>query len=328
MADLDRQLLAALGSSRPRVAILPTASYPTVRRCSAAGPRWASSTSASLGAEVEAVLVRDASDARDPANAQAVGEADLIYLSGGKPDHLLRALAGSPVWAAALAAHARGAALVGCSAGAMVLASRQVRFRRRLPIPRWAGTMRCAIVAGRRRPAALRPVARAVRRADGAAGAARTSSSSASTRTRRWSGATAAGRSTAGRGSRSGAGATASDCGRATSSGPEARPPSEGARREPSGPNAAYPWSASRAGRHRAGSSQRIGRIPGTSARRAARRPADRASRGATGRTRRPGGPGRRSVRRGRPRTERRSVSRGGRPGSSRSSRPAGPCAA
>lgn len=143
MAEVDRWLITAIGSARPRVAVLPTASWPDgedeFRRWAAMGMEHFRA----LGAEVEAVLVRDANDARDPAYAQALGEADLIYLSGGKPDHLLRALAGSPVWAAALAAHARGAALVGCSAGAMVLAARQARFRRRLPFrPGWDEALR------------------------------------------------------------------------------------------------------------------------------------------------------------------------------------------
>ncbi|HWP64143.1 MAG TPA: Type 1 glutamine amidotransferase-like domain-containing protein [Candidatus Binatia bacterium] len=135
MADVDRRLLEATGARRPRVAILPTASYPDgalVFR------RWAEAGVAhfrALGAEVEAVLVRDAVDADDPAYAQAVGEADLVYLSGGKPTYLLRTLAGSAVWRAALAAYARGAVLAGCSAGAMVLAARQPRFRRRLLFP-------------------------------------------------------------------------------------------------------------------------------------------------------------------------------------------------
>lgn len=143
MADLDRRLLAAVGSSRPRVAILPTASYPDGEDVFL---RWAAmgiEHFRSLGAEVEAVMVRDAADARDPANAQAVGEADLIYLSGGNPEHLLRVLAGSPVWASALQAHARGATLAGCSAGAMVLAGRQVRLRRRLLFrPTWDEALR------------------------------------------------------------------------------------------------------------------------------------------------------------------------------------------
>jgi cyanophycinase len=144
MTEVDRHLLAATGSSRPRVAIVPTASYPDGEE---AFMRWASMGEAhfrALGAEVEAVLVRDAVDAQDPAFAQAVGEADVVYMSGGKPEHLLRSLAGSAVWRAMKAAHHRGAVLAGCSAGAMVLAEHQVRFRR-LPVPvRWEEALRVA----------------------------------------------------------------------------------------------------------------------------------------------------------------------------------------
>ncbi len=145
MADVDRYLLDAVGTPRPRVAILPTASYPdgedTFRRWAAMGEAHFRE----LGAETEAVLVRDAVDADDPAFAQAVGEADVIYLSGGKPDHLLRSLAGSAVWRAARAAHARGAVLAGCSAGAMVMGEHQARFRRRMPFPmHWDEALRVA----------------------------------------------------------------------------------------------------------------------------------------------------------------------------------------
>lgn len=140
MAAVDGDLLAATGRDRPRVAILPTASWPDGRTVF---ERWAELGShhfGGLGAEVEAVLLRDRGDADDDAHAQALSEADLIYLSGGKPDHLLRSLQGSAAWAAIDAAHARGAVLAGCSAGAMVLAGRQVAFRGgKLPFPlRWA----------------------------------------------------------------------------------------------------------------------------------------------------------------------------------------------
>jgi cyanophycinase len=139
MADLDAELLAATGRSRPRVAILPTASYPDGEEVFT---RWASMGVAhfgSLGAEVEPVLVRDRSGADDPAAAQAIGEADLVYLSGGKPTYLLDTLAGSAVGSAIAAAHERGAILAGCSAGAMVLAGIAFDFRIRLmPWPlRW-----------------------------------------------------------------------------------------------------------------------------------------------------------------------------------------------
>ena len=129
MAAVDAELLASTGRRRPRVVVLPTASWPDGEEVFL---RWAAlgvEHFESLGAEVEVVLVRTRPDADDAAHAQAVGEADLIYLSGGKPDHLLRTLAGSAVWAAALAANARGSVIAGCSAGAMVLCSQQARFR-------------------------------------------------------------------------------------------------------------------------------------------------------------------------------------------------------
>ena len=139
MAEIDAGLLAATGRRRPRVAILPTASWPdgedVFRRWAAMGAEHFTA----LGAEVEPVLVRDRFDADDAAHVQAIGEADLVYLSGGKPGHLTSTLVGSPVGSALLAAHARGATLAGCSAGAMTLADRHWDTRgRRLFWPlRW-----------------------------------------------------------------------------------------------------------------------------------------------------------------------------------------------
>jgi cyanophycinase len=139
MESFDRGLLEATGRSRPRVVILPAASAPDGEE---AFQRWATMGAEhfrELGAEVEPVLVRSRADAFDAAAVQAIGEADLIYLSGGKPDHLLRVLDGTPLGTAMCEAHQRGAVLAGCSAGAMVLAWRQFDFRRRmLPWPlRW-----------------------------------------------------------------------------------------------------------------------------------------------------------------------------------------------
>ena len=93
-----------------------------------------------LGAEVEPVLVRDRAGADDPAATQAIGEADLIYLSGGKPGYLLDVLDGTAIGQALVEAHERGAVLAGCSAGAMVLAAHAFAFRvRYAPWPlRWA----------------------------------------------------------------------------------------------------------------------------------------------------------------------------------------------
>jgi cyanophycinase-like exopeptidase len=132
---IDRELLVATGRSRPRVALLPTASVPDGEDVF---QRWAEMGChhfGALGAEVEPVLVRDRAAANDPAAAQAIGEADLIYLSGGKPDFLYEVLAGTAVERGIHDAHARGAVIVGCSAGAMVLADSRLRLRRRVPFP-------------------------------------------------------------------------------------------------------------------------------------------------------------------------------------------------
>jgi cyanophycinase len=139
MSELDASLLAATGLARPRVVILPTASFPDGESVFV---RWAEMGAAhfgSLGAEVEPLMVRDRAAADDPGAAQAVGEADLVYLSGGRPSYLLNALRGTAVGQAVIDAHRRGAALVGCSAGAMALAGSSFDFRLRLmPFPlRW-----------------------------------------------------------------------------------------------------------------------------------------------------------------------------------------------
>ena len=132
MAEFDAGLLAATGRPRPRVVILPTASYPDGEEVF---QRWAAMGIAhfgALGAEVEPVLVRHRGEADDPGFAQAVGEADLIYLSGGKPGHLIASLEGSLVGDAVVEAHRRGAVVAGCSAGAMVLAGHAFDFRLKL----------------------------------------------------------------------------------------------------------------------------------------------------------------------------------------------------
>lgn len=139
MREFDRGLLDATGCPRPRVVIVSATSSPDAEAVFA---RWAAlgmDHFRALGAEVEPILVRRPDDALDESNLQAIGEADVIYLSGARPAHLLRVLATSPLGAAVADAQARGAVVAGCSAGAMVLASRQFEFRRlRLPFPlRW-----------------------------------------------------------------------------------------------------------------------------------------------------------------------------------------------
>jgi cyanophycinase-like exopeptidase len=77
-----------------------------------------------LGVEQVIVDVRTAEDANDQRWVDAIAGAGLIYLSGGNPSYLADTLHGSQVWAAIEATWRGGAALAGCSAGAMVMADR------------------------------------------------------------------------------------------------------------------------------------------------------------------------------------------------------------
>ena len=131
MEEVDRDLLTVTGRARPRVAIVPTASWPDGDASFLGWIERGRAHFSGLGAEVEGVELRTREDAFDEACAQAIGEADLVYLSGGKPDHLLGALEGTPAGAALWAVHLRGGIVAGCSAGAMVLAAHQPRVRGR-----------------------------------------------------------------------------------------------------------------------------------------------------------------------------------------------------
>jgi cyanophycinase-like exopeptidase len=144
MVEFDRGLLEAIGRPRPRVAILPTASAPDGESTFRTWVEMGVEHFTSLGAEVEPVLVRNVTEGHDAAALQAIGEADLVYLSGGHPGHLARVLRESPLGSALAAAHARGTVVTGCSAGAMAIVGRTMDFRvvprLRLPLPwpiRW-----------------------------------------------------------------------------------------------------------------------------------------------------------------------------------------------
>ncbi len=125
MAGVDRGLLAATGRDRPRVAIVPAASWPDGE---VVFNRWAvqgEAHFAALGAVPVPILITDRASADDPVAVAGISAADLVYLSGGKPGHLLAMLRDSAAGDALREAHARGAVIAGCSAGAMVLGGHQ-----------------------------------------------------------------------------------------------------------------------------------------------------------------------------------------------------------
>jgi len=121
MDEVDRRLLAESGRPSPRVVCLPTAAG---QEGPASVGRWSQmgvEHFRRLGADVTAVPIIDRASADDPGWADAIREADLIYFSGGDPSYLFSTLVDTRAWQAVTAACTRGAALAGCSAGAMIL---------------------------------------------------------------------------------------------------------------------------------------------------------------------------------------------------------------
>ena len=115
----DRMLMDAAGGAGARVAILPTAA------AAEGAPHMAAANGVRhfkrLGAQALGVMIVNAATANDPALAAQLATAQLIYIAGGDPGHLLSSLSDSPAWRAILEAWRGGAVLAGSSAGAMVL---------------------------------------------------------------------------------------------------------------------------------------------------------------------------------------------------------------
>ena len=122
---MDAVILEATGARRPRVSIVPTAA-------AAQNPAKAASNGVSyfsaLGADASVVMALGPADSADPDLMAPLEHADVVYLAGGDPAHLLNTLRDSLLLDALHGALARGAVVAGSSAGAMVLGSR-MRYR-------------------------------------------------------------------------------------------------------------------------------------------------------------------------------------------------------
>lgn len=117
--DMDRNILK-VGVKDPRVVVVPTA---------AAGqdPLKAASNGVGyflgLGFEAFPLMVIESVSANDNDFLDVIDTADVIYLTGGDPGHLLTTLRGSLFLKKLLSALRRGATVVGSSAAAMVMGS-------------------------------------------------------------------------------------------------------------------------------------------------------------------------------------------------------------
>lgn len=133
MDAVDQELLAMAGGSR--VVVLPTASAPDGL---GVPERWAQmgiDHFNRLGAQTDAVMTLDRAACADPALAERVRAANLIYFSGGKPDYLYSTLVDTPVWQAVTDVLARGGVVAGCSAGAMIMGAYVPVFSLRMGLP-------------------------------------------------------------------------------------------------------------------------------------------------------------------------------------------------
>ncbi len=120
MREPDLRAITLAGGEDAPIRILPTAAAPDHNHVRAGnnGMRWFRS----LGVrDVESLPLIDAASADDPAIADSLRAARLIYLLGGFTGHLGQTLKGSRAWEATLEAHRKGAVIAGSSAGAMVL---------------------------------------------------------------------------------------------------------------------------------------------------------------------------------------------------------------
>ena len=117
-AGMDRYILQLTGKDAPRVAIIPTAAaYENPQLAASNGIRHFSG----LGADAYGVEVIQRADAENPRIAAQLDGADVIYFTGGSPEHLHSVFAGSPLLDVVVAANNAGAVWAGSSAGAMVL---------------------------------------------------------------------------------------------------------------------------------------------------------------------------------------------------------------
>ena len=117
--DMDRDLLAATGKEPAKVVVLPTAAVNGPVKAAHDGVTHFSG----LGGQGQPLMILDREQANDPAMIQRLEGADIIYFTGGNPNHLLETLQDSQLLTAILAAVEQDAILAGSSAGAMVMGS-------------------------------------------------------------------------------------------------------------------------------------------------------------------------------------------------------------
>jgi len=119
-AEVDQLLLSGRAM---RVAVVPTAAAQDGADRVQYWLDLADGHYRTLGCEAVPVPALDRAAADDVKLADRIAGCGLVYLSGGNPGYLAATLRGTRVWAAIVDAVRSGAALAGCSAGAMAMSA-------------------------------------------------------------------------------------------------------------------------------------------------------------------------------------------------------------
>ena len=123
--EMDRELMAASGGDPARVVVIPTAAV--------TGPAKAANDGvthfAKLGGEASQLMVMEREQADDAGFVLPSRDADVVYFTGGSPDHHLTTIEDCQLLTARLEMMDRDFVLAGSSAGAMVMRSMMRRPR-------------------------------------------------------------------------------------------------------------------------------------------------------------------------------------------------------
>ena len=120
MRELEGSLLEGRA---PRYVQIATAAVPDGLETLHYWHELGATQAGALGVEQVIATCATRKEANDPDVVALIQGAGLIYLSGGHPDFLAETLRGTAVWEAIVAEWKNGAALAGCSAGAMAMTS-------------------------------------------------------------------------------------------------------------------------------------------------------------------------------------------------------------
>jgi cyanophycinase-like exopeptidase len=127
MEPVDRLLIERLGQPA-KVVCLPTAAGNEGPASTGYWSNLGVTHFTRLGVEVRPVEILNREDAHDEKLVEHIREANFVYFSGGKPDYLYNAIAGTPAFGAVEAVLDSGGIVAGCSAGAMIWGERATPF--------------------------------------------------------------------------------------------------------------------------------------------------------------------------------------------------------